>query len=213
MEQLSKSWHPEVILPEVADAAGRLAGLEALRDFYLAGGTALALHLGHRRSIDLDFFSAQPFDEDRLIAAVQALPEFSVLSKSTQTVHLHVSGTKVSFIGYGYPLLFPLEDFRGLPVADVRDIACMKLSALAGRGSRRDFVDLYVTARQYGLPQILDFFHRKFADARYSTLHLLKSLTYFADAEKEPMPDMLLPLFWDEVKAFFLREAPTLHRS
>ena len=213
MEENSKTWHAEVISAEVADTAGRLTGLEALRDFYLAGGTALALHLGHRRSVDLDFFSADPFSQDLLVATLQALPEFSLVAKSTQTLHLNVSGTKVSFIGYSYPLLFPLELFRGLAVADVRDIACMKLSALASRGSRRDFIDLYVAAQRYGLPRLLEFFQRKFAEANYSVIHVQKSLVYFVDAEKEPMPAMLLPLSWEEVKAFFLREVRNLRPS
>ena len=213
MEENSKTWHAEVISAEVADTAGRLTGLEALRDFYLAGGTALALHLGHRRSVDLDFFSADPFSQDLLVATLQALPEFSLVAKSTQTLHLNVSGTKVSFIGYSYPLLFPLEQFRGLAVADVRDIACMKLSALASRGSRRDFVDLYAAAQRYGLRQLLEFFQRKFAQANYSVIHVQKSLVYFVDAEKEPMPATLLPLSWEEVKAFFLREVRNLRPS
>jgi hypothetical protein len=204
-------WHAETISPEVANTASRLAELEVLRNFYLAGGTALALHLGHRRSVDLDFFNAQPFLEDALIAKLKPIPELSVLSKSSQTVYLHVSGTKVSFIGYAYPLLYPLDRFQGLQVADVRDIACMKLSALASRGSRRDFVDLYVVARECGLPQLLDLFQRKFAQANFSILHLHKSLAYFADAEKEPMPDMLVPVSWKDVKEFFLREVRNLH--
>jgi len=213
MEENSKTWHAEVISPEMADTAGRLAGLEALRNFYLAGGTALALHLGHCRSVDLDFFSADPFHEDTLVPILQALPELSLVAKSTQTLHLPVSGTKVSFIGYSYPLLFPLEQFRGLAVADVRDIACMKLSALASRGSRRDFVDLYAAAQRYGLTQLLEFFPRKFAQANYSVIHVQKSLVYFVDAEKEPMPAMLLPLSWEEVKAFFLHEVRNLRPS
>lgn len=204
MKEHSKSWHSEVISPAVANMARDLANLPALSHFYLAGGTALALHLGHRRSIDLDFFSAQAFDEDALIATMQSLPLLSVLSKSPQTVYLHLSGTKLSFIGYNYPVLYPLEQFQGLAVAEVRDIACMKLSALASRGSRRDFVDLYVVARQYGLPYLLGLFQRKFAQANYNLLHVRKSLAYFVDAEKEPMPDMLVPLSWKEVKEFFL---------
>jgi predicted nucleotidyltransferase component of viral defense system len=201
------SWHAEVIAPEVGLAAEHLESFPGLRGFYLAGGTALTLYLGHRRSVDLDFFSSQPFHEDTLIANLQSIPGFSVISKSPQTVYIHVSGTKVSFIGYQYPLLFPLADFRGIAVAEVRDIACMKLSALASRGSRRDFVDLYVVAREYGIPQLLDLFRSKFAQANYNLLHVRKSLTYFADAEQEPMPDMLMPLSWEEVKQFFLEQA------
>lgn len=201
------SWHPEVISPEVAKTAKTLGSLPALRSFYLAGGTALALYLGHRRSVDLDFFSVQSFDEDALIATLQGLPKLAVIAKSPQTAYLHVADTKVSFIGYQYPLLFPLAEFRELAVADVRDIACMKLSALASRGSRRDFVDLYVVAREYGIPHMFDLFRRKFAEVDFNLLHLRKSLTYFADAEKEPMPDMLVPLVWADVKQFFLDEA------
>jgi predicted nucleotidyltransferase component of viral defense system len=208
-----RSWHPEVISPAVAKTVETLGAVPALRDFYLAGGTALALYLGHRRSVDLDFFCPQPFNEDALIASLRRVPDLVVISKSPQAVYLHVAGAKVSFIGYQYPQLFPLTDFQGLRVADVRDIACMKLSALASRGSRRDFVDLYVVARQYGIPELLELFQRKFAQANYNLLHVRKSLPYFAEAEKEPMPDMLVPLSWEDVKQLFLDEARKLQRS
>lgn len=213
MEETRKAWHAEALSPQVEDTGKRLAEVEAMQKFYLAGGTALALHIGHRRSVDLDFFSAQPFEADAFLASLQALSGLSVLAKSSQTLHLHISGTKVSFIGYSYPLLFPLENFRGLAVADVRDIACMKLSALASRGSRRDFVDLYAAAQGYGLPALLDLFRQKFSQVNYSTIHVQKSLIYFAEAEKEPMPDMLVPLLWEEVKAFFLHEVRKLGLS
>lgn len=207
------SWHSEVISPRVAATAKTLASVRTLRDFYLAGGTALALYRGHRRSVDLDFFNLRPFDEDNLIANLGGVPGLAIISKSPQTVYCHVSGTKVSFIGYSYPLLFPTLDFDGLTVADERDIACMKLSALASRGSRRDFVDVYVVAREYGMPQLLELFRRKFATANYNLLHVWKSLTYFTDAEKEPMPDMLVSLSWEEVKRFFVNEAKRLSPS
>jgi predicted nucleotidyltransferase component of viral defense system len=201
------SWHTEVISPEVARTAETLGTLPILRDFYLAGGTALALYLGHRRSVDLDFFSAQPFNEDSLIAELGRLEEVAVISKSPRTVYLHIAGTKVSFIGYQYPLLFPLAEFTGLAVADVQDIACMKLSALASRGSRRDFIDLYAVSQQHSIAHLLDLFQQKFAPANYNLLHVRKSLTYFADAEQEPMPDMLVPFSWKEVKQYFMDEA------
>ena len=210
MNEDKASWHAEVISSEVADTAKRLAEIKTLSSFYLAGGTGLALHLGHRRSVDLDFFSPEPFNEDALIAAVQGLPKVSVLSKSNQTVYLHISGTKVSFIEYDYPLLFPLNRFQGLAVADVRDITGMKISALASRGSRRDFVDLYVVAQRYDLPPLLELFERKFAKANYSMVHVRKALTYLADADKEAMPDMLVPLSWNQVKEYFVREVTKL---
>ncbi len=213
MQGSNQAWHTETVSPQVQDTLKCLAGIKALQNFYLAGGTALALHIGHRRSVDLDFFNPQSFDEDAFLAGLHGIPGLSLISRSEQTVYLLISDVKTSFIGYEYPMLFPFEYFAGVAVADLRDIACMKFSALAGRGSRRDFIDLYAVAQRYGLPHILELFQRKFAQVNYSPVHLQKSLVYFADAEKEPMPDMLLPLTWGEVKAFFIGEVRKLRTS
>ncbi|MGH7224966.1 MAG: nucleotidyl transferase AbiEii/AbiGii toxin family protein [Gemmataceae bacterium] len=100
---------------------------------------------------------------------------------------------------------------HGVAVADLRDIACMKVTAIAGRGTKRDFVDLYVAARQLGgLKAVLDWFSQKYAAANYSRPHILKSLTFFSDAEQEPTPDMLVPCDWEAVKRYFIMEAPRL---
>ena len=118
----------------------------------------------------------------------------------------------MSFLHYPYPLLFPTREFEALTVADPRDIACMKVDAIASRGSRRDFVDLYITAQTYGLNEILAWFATKYAGAPYNRIHLLKSLTYFSDAEREPMPDLLIPLEWSTVTQFFFSQVPSLWR-
>jgi hypothetical protein len=86
----------------------------------------------------------------------------------------------------------------------------MKISAIASRGTKRDFVDLYALTRHYGLEQLLGWFSRKYAQTNYSMLHVLKSLTYFEEAEQDPMPDMLMSLSWEEVKQLFRTEAPRL---
>ena len=103
-------------------------------------------------------------------------------------------------------------DFDGLAVADPRDIACMKLDALANRGTRRDFVDLYLLAETYGLPLIFEWFATKYASVSFNRTHLFKALTYFTDAEQDPMPDMLVPLGWATVRQYFLTQAPLLPR-
>jgi hypothetical protein len=138
------------------------------------------------------------------------MPEFSLVSKAPSTIHAVIQGTKVSFLGYPYPELFPPARFEGVPVADPRDIACMKLSAIASRGTKRDFIDLYLASERYGLGEILNWFARKYAATGYNRLHLLKSLTFFADAEKDPLPHMLVPLVWDDVKRLFRKEVPGL---
>jgi hypothetical protein len=201
-----KVWHAEALSPAAEETIRLLGAVESIRSFYLAGGTGLALHLGHRRSVDLDLFSEQPFDEEALLGNLLQLKNLSVVARAQQTLHLHISGTKVSFLGYGYPLLFPFEFFRGFAVADILDIACMKLSALASRGTRRDFVDLYVIAREHGLAHLLEQFERKFAQVSYNRVHLLKSLVFFPDAEKDPMPNTLIPLSWEAVKSYFMHE-------
>ncbi len=203
-------WHSEVLPPDAQKTLAALAAQAVLEPFYLAGGTALALQRGHRRSVDLDFFGEDVYNEDHLLRSLENLAGIKVISKSTETLHLHVGSAKVSFLGYHYPMLFPLLIFDGTSVADPRDISAMKLSALASRGTKRDFVDAYVLSKQYGLKELIGFFHRKFSKTTFSNIHLLKSLTYFADADKEPMPDMLQPMTWQEVKDFFTREAPRL---
>ncbi len=157
--------------------------------------------MGHRISLDLDFFARDHFNEDALVQRVQVLPGFALAAKAPFTIHATIEGIKVSFLGYAYPILFPTDTFLDVSVADPRDIACMKVSAISSRGAKRDFVDLYVCAKQFGLDEILRLFGNKYAQTRWSRTHILKSLTYFADAEKDPMPRMLAPVDWSEVKA------------
>lgn len=204
------AWHREVITASTEATLRVLRDAAMLEQFYLAGGTGLALRFGHRLSQDLDFFASDLFDEEPLLQRLQGLRDFSLVAKEPHTLHATIQGTRVTFLGYAYPVLFPFVRFQDVAIADPRDIACMKVSAIASRGTKRDFVDLYLCARRFSLADILEWFDRKYARARYNKLHLLKSLTFFDDAEKDPMPHMLVPLDWDEVKQFFLQDVPRL---
>jgi hypothetical protein len=203
-------WHPETITPATEDLLRALRDHRALGGAYLAGGTGMALRFGHRRSVDLDFFLTDAFDEDFLLQRIQQIPEVAVVERAPKTLHLTILGVKTSFLGYSYPVLFSFANFLDVPVADPRDIACIKITAIASRGAKRDFVDLYAACERFGIKSLLDLFARKYARTAYNRLHILKSLTYFADADKDPMPNMLVPLDWNTVKAFFIREAPRL---
>ena len=203
-------WRPETLTRATANTLRALEERALLRGAYLAGGTGLALRLGHRRSLDLDFFLPDAFAEDFLLQRIQALPDVAVVGQAPQTLHLTVQGVKVSFLGYAYPVLYPFAPFMGAPVADPRDIACMKIAAIASRGAKRDFIDLYAACQRFDIAELLQLFARKYAATRYNRLHILKSLTYFADADKDPPPHMLIPLDWRTVKEFFEREAPEL---
>jgi hypothetical protein len=199
-------WHAQVVDEETLRTLAELNRASVLQAFYLAGGTGIALRLGHRRSRDLDLFTPDSFGADEVIAKLRGFRGLKILEKGEATLHATMGATKLSFLHYPYPLLFPAAVFHQARVADLRDIAGMKLSAIAGRGTRRDFIDLHAVAQQYGLPQILKWFDEKFRQVHYSRVHLLKSLTFFEDARKDPMPEMLAPLAWSDVEKFFSTE-------
>ncbi len=205
-------WHPEVLPEGWARAATDLAARSALDGFYLAGGTGLALRLGHRRSVDLDLFRESEFEPADLQNRLSGLQGLYIRQAVRGALHVTLHGTPVSFLHFPYPLLFPLAQFETLRVADPRDLACTKLNAIATRGNRRDFVDLYVAAKEYGLAEVLRWFDAKFRSTPFNRVHLFKALTYFVDAQGQPMPDMLVPLDWSMVTQYFLSETPRLAR-
>lgn len=192
-----------------------LSRIAEVRTFYLAGGTALALYLGHRRSRDFDFFRAKEFAPQDLLSVLRETGELDVLLEATGTLTVALRGVPTSFFRYDYPLLRPLHESPwGLLVADPEDIAAMKLAALAGRGSRKDFVDLYFHARRIApLEQVFELFREKYRGVSVDPYHLLRSLTFFDDAEAEAMPELLAEVTWEEIKAFFRAEAARLFRD
>lgn len=159
-------WHPETITSRMEDALRALRKISVFSEAYLAGGTGLALRLGHRLSVDFDFFQSDPFDEEILLQRVQLLPGVAVVQRAPQTLHLIVQEVKVSLLNYMYPLLFTPAEFMNVLVADPRDIACMKITAIASHGSKRDFVDLYAASEHFGLSELMKFFSRKYAPSR-----------------------------------------------
>lgn len=171
-----------------------------LKKFYLAGGTALAIQLGHRESIDLDWFTKSDYSTAILKKKLSRLGKFELDSEEPGTVNGKLDGVKISFFSYDYGLLFPLIDFCGVKLADERDIAAMKIDAVSSRGSKKDFIDLYFLLKKYTLKKLLGFFERKYKNIKYNELHILKSLVYFEDAEAEPMPVMIRKAEWDTVK-------------
>lgn len=182
-----------------------------LRNWILAGGTGLALHKGHRLSEDLDFFRTDDLDVRELHSLLPRFGHYETLQEAEHTLTVIIRKTKLSFFRVRDPFLFKATPYRFFRLADVRDIALMKLAAISGRGSRKDFIDLYVLLRDK--PPLKDYFAllpRKYTPDRVNTYHILKNLTYFEDAEKEPMPRMFEPFDWGECKAFFIREAHAL---
>ncbi|MBU1089410.1 nucleotidyl transferase AbiEii/AbiGii toxin family protein [Patescibacteria group bacterium] len=203
--------HQEILPLSTAHALKKISGLGFAKQFYLAGGTGLALQLGHRFSEDLDFFSATDFDSKDLPLKLSELGKFELFQKEKQTISGSLDKVKISFLGYKYPLLGDLSDFSGFQIAAIEDIACMKLDAIASRGTKRDFIDLYFLVREkLPLEKIFKLFEKKYAAISFNLLHIKKSLIYFTDADEEPLPQMLKPVSWEKVKRFFTDEVVRL---
>jgi hypothetical protein len=190
------------------------AALSALKPsaahaYYLAGGTALCMHLQHRRSVDLGLFRTETFDADAMVADLEAAGvRLASVTTSRATVHAEVQGVRTSLLCFPYPTLeAPELSPQGMPVARVRDIAAMKVEAIASRGARKDFYDLYFICKdRMTLPQALAAFQERFASAQPDLYHRLRALTFFDDAEREPEPDLLPKADWSTVRSFFKEE-------
>lgn len=171
------------------------------RGFYLAGGTALALRIGHRESQDFDFFSQTPNIEP-IRAWIDTMSDVIIRDANADTIHAEISGVKVSFIaGYRYPLLATPVAAGTLAMADVLDIALMKLLAITHRATIRDYLDLAVILRDYcPLEQLLAQCTEKYGE-NFNTMLCLRALVHFDDVDKE-MPVLLdesLAATWKEI--------------
>lgn len=171
--------------------------------FYLVGGTAVALWLGHRRSIDFDWFTFESLGDPLLLARdlQQDLP-FHVGTVARGTLHGTLYGVRLTFLEYRYRLLEAPTPWpeKACKLASLRDLACMKLSAVAQRGAKKDFLDLYAlgTNGELSLPDMLADYREKYAIQ--DVAHVLYALTYFDDAERERSPTMLWPVRWPKVR-------------
>ena len=190
-----------------------LAKLKFVRRYFLAGGTACALYLGHRLSFDLDWFSDKPVEPRVIVANLKDLGQLEVLQNDEGTFNGSFNGVKLSFFIYPYPLLFPRHDYAGIKLADIKDIACMKLDAISRRGTKRDFIDLYFICKNYRLDYLLELYEQKFAKYNVPVWQAVKSLGYFAQADENDLPEMLQPVDWNHVKHFFETEAFRLAKS
>lgn len=182
-----------------------------LENAYLAGGTALALQLGHRISADLDFFTDKEFVPKVFSNELSKLGSFEEEQSDKGTVLGIFEGIKFSLFIYKYPLIFPTLKYQSLNIADIRDIAAMKIDAVATRGTKRDFIDLYFICKSnYELAELLDFYNRKYGELASNLIHIQKSLIFFNDAEPDKMPRMLKDVRWEDVKRYFEKEVKKL---
>lgn len=189
----------QTIVPDTLEPLKALSVRPELRTMRLVGGTSLALQYGHRTSVDLDFFGHQTVSQDELISMVSELGEYTVYNHSRNILQMILNGVKVDFVDYScYDWIDEpvLEDC--ITLASPKDIAALKVNAIEGRGTKKDFVDIYVLLQHYSLGEILEFYKQKYPN--YSIFRALRSLTYFEDAESQAMPKMFIPDTWEQMK-------------
>jgi len=204
--------HRTILSPQQQSALARLAQPVDARGFYLGGGTALALRLGHRRSIDLDWFSQTKIGSPLVLAERlrrESVP-LATTSVAEGTLHGVIAGVQTSFLEYPYARLRALGRAReGFRLASLDDLACMKLGAIVDRGAKKDFVDIYALVKKHRpLHELIALYPKRFQVADVG--HVLVALSYFADADATPMPRMLWDVGWEEVRSSlegWLREA------
>ena len=183
----------------------KLMAEPSLTGMRLVGGTSLALQYGHRSSIDLDFFGTLDDDPLSIRECLEGIGHVSVL-KETKSIRIYdLDKVKIDFVDYSrYQWLTEAITEDGLRLASPKDIAAMKVNAIEGRGTRKDFVDIYFLLQHYSLDEILGFYQEKYPE--HSVFRALMSLSYFEDAEKQMMPKMFSKVSWDEMKAYIIKE-------
>jgi len=194
-------FHPEVLTGRQVRVLDAIAPVSEAGHFYLAGGTAIALRCGHRRSEDFDWFAARVGRPEALAARIRKTDlGLDSLELAAGTVNCRIGEVKVQFLEFAYPLLEGTDAWpeKRVALASLRDLGAMKLLAIAQRGARKDFVDVYALLRQgMTLPNMLDDFRAKF---KADPMPVLRGLAFFDDAELEPMPEMLAAVSWPKVR-------------
>ncbi|MBQ6789909.1 MAG: nucleotidyl transferase AbiEii/AbiGii toxin family protein [Paludibacteraceae bacterium] len=194
----------QTVQPDTLELLKAISAQPEVKELRLVGGTALALQYGHRQSVDLDFFGRLPEDKDELIDVVRRVGDVTVLNRSKIILQMVVNQVKVDFVDYSrYPWIDEPILGDGFVLASDKDIAAMKINAIMGRGTRKDFIDLYVLLQHYSLTQIMDFYRQKYPE--FSEYRALLSMTYFDDAEMQDMPLMFIKTPWESMKTSIIQ--------
>lgn len=212
-----KELHLEALPPATRKAFLRCVEMPFFSSghWYLAGGTALALHAGHRQSVDLDFFTIEKsFDEKKIEESLSATGDWRTSSMDYGTVYGVFGNAKMSLIAYPFfrPTL-PFLKIGEVNIVTPPDIAVMKIVAISQRGKKRDFIDLYwLCLHTQSLRESIDRTLKQYTVQQNPT-HLLKSLVFFDDAESDPMPELFFKADWRTIKAYFRREVPKITKE
>lgn len=186
------------VQPRLLELLNYLMTQESLSGLNLVGGTALALYDGHRLSVDIDLFGDVELNYDIINTILSQFGEVKLISKSPKILVFSVDNIKVDFVSYNYQLLESVNVYEGIRLVSKKDIAAMKLNAIAGRGSKKDFIDFFQLLNDFDLQQMIGFYLKKYPNG--SEFLVLKSLLYFDDADIEPNPIFIKAYDWELVK-------------
>ena len=174
--------------------------------FALAGGTGLALQIGHRVSIDLDIFSQKQFNttELEIILSSNKNWQFTPVNKNSRMLFCYINDIKCDFVQEPATLLKSFINEDGVNYFSVEDIGAMKMHTICGRGKRKDFFDIYALIENYGWEKMLQWFEGKYSSSQY--YYLWRSITYFNDADEDAPIDGMVTFTknWEEIKVFII---------
>lgn len=196
--------HLETVEPSTLDIVKKIQGFKEFADLRLFGGTGLALHFGHRISVDIDLFGNINSDDLTISKLIDKVGQTSIINQSKNIKIFQINGVKTDLVNYHYPWLKDPIISDGLKLASIEDIAAMKLSAITGRGTKKDFIDLFFLLKKFTLKEMLSFYMQKHNDG--SEFLVVRSLTYFVDADEDDDCDMFVDLNWEEIKTFITAE-------
>lgn len=206
--------YKETVDPDTLGLIYQLQQDRMFKDFVLVGGTALALHIGHRISVDIDLFTKNEFPLQETIEYLEEKYEFQLQFSHENTLKGIINGVFVDFIRHNYHFVNdPIRD-AGLRIASKQDIAAMKVNAVTGNGTRiKDFIDIYFLLQEYDFAEIIGFYKDKYANR--NDFHAIKSLTYFNDIIAEEWPEMYRneDLTFDELKDFITSKRDQFFRE
>lgn len=189
-----------ILLRDTKKVLRNFTKTNVVEDFYLSGGTGLALQIGHRESQDLDFFSEKEFKEELLQKKLSKIGHLENIQLDKGTLNCFVDSVQTQFLHYPYKLLEEKIGWKNIFISSILDIACTKLLTISSRGSKKDFIDLYFLLQIYTLPFLFEKLQEKYTNLNYDKLHILKSLIYFKDAQKQPSPRMHKEISWETIK-------------
>ncbi len=202
----------QTVLPDTLELLKVLMQQPLLNDMRLVGGTSLALQYGHRRSVDLDFFGHTTEDVEELTTILSRCAKDVIRVNCSKSIKAYfLNNIKVDIVNYKYRWIDEPVISDGLRLASPKDIAAMKINAVMGRGTKKDFVDVYFLLRHYTFEEIMQFYLQKYTDG--SEYRALLSMTYFADADPQPMPYMFQQVEWEKIKEEIKQQVAMYNRS